>query len=84
MLQDAAAATRAKKEETSELEGVTIIAPAITRKTPPPTHTHTQFGVQISPSLPIASEVALNPVFPDFSSVKVEDLFRRLVSIYIK
>lgn len=41
MLQDAAAATRAKKEETSELEGVTIIAPAITRKTPPPTHTHT-------------------------------------------
>jgi hypothetical protein len=55
MLQDAAARTRAMKEDMSEQEGVTIMAPAIT-----------------------PSEIALNPVFPDFSSVKVDDLFHSL------
>jgi hypothetical protein len=55
MLQEAAARTRAKKEEMSEEEGVTIMAPAIK-----------------------PSEVALKPVFPQFSSVRVEDLFHSL------
>jgi predicted metalloprotease with PDZ domain len=55
MLQDAAARTRAKKEEMSEEEGASIMAPAIK-----------------------PSEIALKPVFPEFSSVEVEDLFRSL------
>ncbi|CAI8016224.1 Rhophilin-2 [Geodia barretti] len=55
MLQDAAARTRAKKEEMSEEEGASIMAPAIK-----------------------PSEITLKPVFPEFSSVEVEDLFRSL------
>ena len=96
MLQDAAARTRAKKEETSDQEGVTIMAPAITGETPSvvPFASSELGNVQVCIHVYLeqsysllsllfslaASEVALNPVLPDFSSVKVEDLFRCLVS----
>ena len=62
------------------MEGSTVIAPAIQREGHTHTHTHTHtLNTHVCVTL-AAAEITLTPVHPDFTSVKVQDIFRILVS----